>query len=47
MDGQKIFSKYYKNFEEGKTKYFINDKEIKINYFLCSNSIFSFRKIIS
>ncbi len=33
MDAQKIFNKYFKNFEEKKTEYFIDDKKININLF--------------
>jgi len=33
LDAGKILDVYYKNYVEGKTKYFINKKEIKINHF--------------
>jgi hypothetical protein len=37
IDSFKIYTSYYKNYVEGKTKYFINDIEIKIDHFVIAS----------
>ena len=46
FDSSKIFSIYYKNYLEGKTKYFINDKEINISDFVVTTQFSKFGKLI-
>ena len=41
----KILNIYYKNFTNGKTKYFIDNKEIKIDYFVVATQFSRFGKI--
>jgi len=45
FDGSKIFSKYYLNYINKKTKYFINHKEIKINHFIVATQFSKFGKL--
>ncbi len=45
FDAYKIFSTYYKNFVQGKTKYFIDNEEVKINHFVVGTQFSLYGKI--
>lgn len=46
FDSCKIFGKYYLNYINGKTKYFIDSKEIKINHFAIATQFSKYGKLI-
>jgi len=45
FDSFKIFNTYYKNYIEGKTKYFINNQEIKIKHFVVASQFSKVAKL--
>ena len=45
MDSFKIFNTYYKNYIEGKTKYYIDKKEIKIKHFVVASQFSKVAKL--
>jgi len=45
FDSFKILNTYYKNYANGKTKYFIEEKEIKINYFIVATQFSKYGKL--